>query len=129
MTPLKVLIADSISQRGVDELLCDGALDVTIKTGLSEKELIEVIPTFSALIVRSQTRVTADILNAGTKLRVVGRGGVGVDKVDVESATRGGVVVLNAPGGNTVSTAEQAFSLLLAVARKIPHADATVSHQ
>ena len=129
MTPLKVLIADSISQRGVDELSRDDALDVVIKTGLSEKELIEVIPTFSALIVRSQTRITADILNAGAKLRVVGRAGVGVDNVDVETATRRGIVVLNAPGGNTVSTAEHAFSLLLAVARKIPHADANIRSQ
>src|SRR5438034_9633730 len=126
MTPLKVLIADSISQRGVDELLRDNSLDITVKTGLSEKELIEVIPTFSALIVRSQTKVTADILNAGGHLRVVGRAGVGVDNVDVETATRRGVVVLNAPGGNTISTAEHAFSLLLCVARKIPQADANV---
>jgi D-3-phosphoglycerate dehydrogenase / 2-oxoglutarate reductase len=126
VTPLKVLIADSISQRGIDELSRDNALDVAIKTGLSEKELIEVIPPFSALIVRSQTRITANILNAGVKLRVVGRAGVGVDNVDVETATRRGVVVLNAPGGNTVSTAEHAFSLLLAVARKIPDADANV---
>jgi D-3-phosphoglycerate dehydrogenase / 2-oxoglutarate reductase len=126
VTPLKVLIADSISQRGIDELSRDNALDVAIKTGLSEKELIEVIPPFSALIVRSQTRITANILNVGVKLRVVGRAGVGVDNVDVETATRRGVVVLNAPGGNTVSTAEHAFSLLLAVARKIPDADANV---
>jgi len=127
--PLKVLIADSISQRGIDELSRDDALDVAMKTGLSEKELIEVIAPFSALIVRSQTRITADILNAGTKLRVVGRAGVGVDNVDVETATRRGIVVLNAPGGNTVSTAEHAFSLLLAVARKIPHADANVRNK
>jgi len=126
VTQLKILIADSISQRGVDELSRDNALEVLIQTGLSEKELIEVVPTFSALIVRSQTRITTDILNAGVKLRVVGRAGVGVDNVDVETATRRGIVVLNAPGGNTVSTAEHAFSLLLAVARKIPHADANV---
>src|SRR5207249_8383909 len=74
----------------------------------------------------SQTKVTADVLNAGSKLRVIGRAGVGVDNVDVEAATRRGVVVLNAPGGNTVSTAEHAFSLLLCVARKIPQADAIV---
>ncbi len=129
MTLPKVLIADSISQRGIDELLRGDQLDVEIKTGLSEQQLVEIIPPFSALIVRSQTRVTADILNAGTKLRVVGRAGVGVDNVDVESATRRGVVVLNAPGGNTVSTAEHAFSLLLAVARKIPHADANVRNK
>jgi D-3-phosphoglycerate dehydrogenase len=126
VTPLKVLIADSISQRGIDELSRDDALEVTIKTGLTEKELIEIITPFSAVIVRSQTRITANILNAGGKLRVVGRAGVGVDNVDVETATRRGVVVLNAPGGNTVSTAEHAFSLLLAVSRKIPHADASV---
>src|SRR5439155_12557230 len=126
VTPPKVLIADSISQRGVDELTRDNALEVTVKTGLSERELVEVIPPFSALVVRSQTKITADILNAGAKLRAVGRAGVGVDNVDVETATRRGVVVLNAPGGNTVSTAEHAFSLLLAVARKIAQADANV---
>ena len=126
MTPPKVLIADAISQRGIDELSRNDELDVTIKTGLSEQELIAIIPSFSGLIVRSQTRVTADILNAGVKLRVVGRAGVGVDNVDVETATRRGVVVLNAPGGNTISTAEHAFSLLLCVARKIPQADANV---
>jgi D-3-phosphoglycerate dehydrogenase len=126
VTPLKVLIADSISQRGIDELSRNNELDVAIKTGLSETELIEIITPFSAVIVRSQTRITANILNAGGKLRVVGRAGVGVDNVDVETATRRGVVVLNAPGGNTVSTAEHAFSLLLAVARKIPQADANV---
>src|SRR5213593_4634802 len=126
MTPPKVLIADSISQRGVDELTRDNALEVTVKTGLSERELVEVITPFSALVVRSQTKVTSDILNAGAKLRVVGRAGVGVDNVDVETATRRGVVVLNAPGGNTISTAEHAFSLLLSVARKIPQADASV---
>ena len=126
VTPPKVLIADSISQRGVDELSRDDALEVTVKTGLSERELVEGIPPFSALIVRSQTKVTAAVLNAGINLRVIGRAGVGVDNVDVETATRRGIVVLNAPGGNTVSTAEHAFSLLLSVARKIPHADANV---
>ncbi|MGC2627073.1 MAG: phosphoglycerate dehydrogenase, partial [Candidatus Udaeobacter sp.] len=126
MTPPKVLIADSISQRGVDELARENALQVTVKTGLNERELVDLIPPFSALVVRSQTKVTAEILNAGNKLRVVGRAGVGVDNVDVEAATRRGVVVLNAPGGNTISTAEHAFSLLLSVARKIPQADANV---
>src|SRR6266446_5752094 len=126
MTPPKVLIADAISQRGVDELSRDGAIEAAVKTGLSEKELVDLIPDFSGLVVRSQTKVTAGVLNAGAKLRVVGRAGVGVDNVDVETATRRGVVVLNAPGGNTVSTAEHAFSLLLAVARKIAQADANV---
>src|SRR5438067_6356946 len=122
----KVLISDSISQRGIDELSREQALEVTVKTGLTERELIDLIPPFSALVVRSQTKVTAAILNVGAELRVVGRAGVGVDNVDVETATRRGVVVLNAPGGNTISTAEHAFSLLLCVARKIPQADANV---
>jgi D-3-phosphoglycerate dehydrogenase / 2-oxoglutarate reductase len=126
MTAPKVLIADSISQRGIDELTREGALDITIKPGLSETDLIEIIPEFSAIVVRSQTKVTANILKAGKSLRVVGRAGVGVDNVDVEVATQRGVLVLNAPGGNTVSTAEHAFSLLLSVARKIPQADAAV---
>jgi len=126
VTSPKVLIADAISQRGVDELSRDGAIEAAVKTGLSEKELVDLIPDFSGLVVRSQTRVTAGVLNAGTKLRVVGRAGVGVDNVDVETATRCGIIVLNAPGGNTISTAEHAFSLLLSAARKIPQADANV---
>jgi D-3-phosphoglycerate dehydrogenase / 2-oxoglutarate reductase len=126
MQPPKVLIADSISPRGIDDLSRDNALEVSVQTNLSVAQLLEIIPEFSAIVVRSQTKVTADILKAGTSLRVVGRAGVGVDNVDVETATRRGVVVLNAPGGNTVSTAEHAFSLLLCVARKIPQADASV---
>lgn len=126
MTPPKILIADSISQRGVNELARENALQVTVKTGLNEHQLVDLIPEFSALVVRSQTKVTAEILYAANKLRVIGRAGVGVDNVDVETATRRGVVVLNAPGGNTISTAEHAFSLLLSVARKIPQADANV---
>jgi D-3-phosphoglycerate dehydrogenase / 2-oxoglutarate reductase len=126
MTSPKVLVADAISQRGVDELARDGGLDVLVQTKLSPAQLIEIIPEFAALIVRSETKVSGEILNAAKELRVVGRAGVGVDNVDVETATRRGVLVLNAPGGNTVSTAEHAFSLLLCVARKIPQADASL---
>src|SRR5438270_13034766 len=126
MTLPKDLIADSIPQRGIDKLSRDNGVDVSIQTKLTPAKLIEIIPEFAALIVRSETRVTAEVLNAAKKLRVVGRAGVGVDNVDVETATRRGVIVLNAPGGNTVSTAEHAFSLLLSVARKIPQADASV---
>src|SRR5205085_2247947 len=122
----KVFIADSISQRGVDELTRDGALEAKVQTGLSETDLSAAIPDFAALIVRSQTKVTAKILNAAKKLRVVGRAGVGVDNVDVETATRRGVVVLNAPGANTISTAEHAFSLLLSLARNTARADGTL---
>src|SRR6059058_5813540 len=126
MSSAKVFIADSISPRGIDELTREGGLEAKVQTGLSETQLAEAIPEFAALIVRSQTKVTATILNAAKKLRVVGRAGVGVDNVDVETATRRGVVVLNAPGANTISTAEHAFSLLLSLARNIARADATL---
>jgi len=126
MTRPKILIADAISGRGLEELSRDNALEAVVKTHLKEADLVNIIPEFSAIIVRSETKVTANILNAAKNLRAVGRAGVGVDNIDVETATRRGIVVLNAPGGNTVSTAEHAFSLLLCVARKIPQADATV---
>lgn len=126
MSPPQVLVADAISSRGLEELSRDGSLEVVVKTGLTEDKLIEIIGPISALIVRSETKVSSRILEAAARLRAIGRAGVGVDNVDVEAATRRGVVVLNAPGGNTVSTAEHAFSLLLNVARKIPQADASV---
>jgi phosphoglycerate dehydrogenase-like enzyme len=123
MTAPKILIADSISPRGIEELGSDGALEVSTQTGLSETELVKIIPKFSGLVVRSQTKVTAAVVNAGARLRVIGRAGVGIDNVDVDAATKRGVIVMNAPGGNTISTAEHAFSLLLCAARKIPQAD------
>src|SRR5207302_9241054 len=98
MTPLKVLVADSISERGIEELSRDDALAVSVQIKLPPAKLVELIPEFAGLIVRSETKVTAELLNAGKKLRVVGRAGVGVDNVDVETATRRGVLVLNAPG-------------------------------
>jgi len=123
---LKVLVADPISQRGVEELATAGALEVVVNTGLPEAELIKIIPEFSALVVRSQTKVTAAVLDAAAKLKVVGRAGVGVDNVDIDAATRHGVIVMNTPGGNTISTAEHAFSLLMSIARSIPQADASM---
>lgn len=122
----KVLVADPVSQRGVEELAANGSLEVVVKTGLPEAEIIKIIPEFSALVVRSQTKVTAAVLEAATKLKVVGRAGVGVDNVDVDAATRHGVIVMNTPGGNTISTAEHAFSLLVSIARNIPQADASI---
>ncbi|HEX4086341.1 MAG TPA: phosphoglycerate dehydrogenase [Chthoniobacteraceae bacterium] len=122
----KVLVADPVSDRGVTELRGAGELDVTVKTGLKEDQLLEIIPEFSALVVRSQTKATARLIDAAAKLRVIGRAGVGVDNVDVDAATRRGVIVMNTPGGNTISTAEHAFSLLMSLARKIPQAHASI---
>ena len=126
MSVPKVLVADPISERGIAELAEGGKLDVTVKTGLKEDQLIEIIGEFSALVVRSQTKATARLLEAAHKLRVIGRAGVGVDNVDVDAATRRGIIVMNTPGGNTISTAEHAFSLMMALARNIPQAHASV---
>lgn len=126
MSKLKVLVSDPISQTGVDALAEGGELDVTFKPGLPHEELLKIIPEFSALVVRSQTKVGADVIAAGKKLKAVGRAGVGVDNVDVDAATQRGIIVMNTPGGNTISTAEHAFSLLVSAARKIPQADASV---
>lgn len=122
----KVLVADPVSQSGVDELAAGGALEVVVKTGLPEAEIVKIIPEFSALVVRSQTKVTPAIFEAAKNLKVVGRAGVGVDNVNIDAATKRGVIVMNTPGGNTISTAEHAFSLLMSIARSIPQADASV---
>ncbi|MBX9742569.1 MAG: phosphoglycerate dehydrogenase [Chthoniobacterales bacterium] len=122
----KVLVADPISSKGVEALSEGGELDVVVQLKLSEEELIKVIPEFSGLVVRSQTKVTAPILKAAKALKVIGRAGVGVDNVNVEAATEHGVVVMNAPDGNTISTAEHAFSLILAAARMIPQAHSSM---
>lgn len=126
MTKPKILVADPISERGVSELAEGGLLDVTVKTGLKEDQLLEIIGEYSGLVVRSQTEVTPRLIDAAKNLKVIGRAGVGVDNVDVEAATKRGIIVMNTPGGNTISTAEHAFSLMMSLARNIPAADASV---
>ena len=126
MVNQKVLVADAISPRGVEALRLGGRLDVDVQTGLKEPQLIQVIPSYAAIVVRSQTKVTAPVISAAKSLKAIGRAGVGVDNVDVEAATRRGIIVMNTPAGNTVSTAEHAFSLLVSIARSIPQADASV---
>ena len=126
MNKPKVLVADPVSERGIAELQEGGLLDVTVKTGLKEDELLKIIGEFDGLVVRSQTKVNARVIEAAKNLKVVGRAGVGVDNVDVEAATKRGIVVMNTPAGNTISTAEHAFSLLMAISRNIAQADASV---
>ncbi len=126
MDKLKVLVADPISPKGVEDLKSDGVFDVIFQTGLKEEQLLEIIPDCAALVVRSETKVNARVLEAAKALKVVGRAGVGVDNVDVEAATARGVIVMNTPDGNTISTAEHAFSLLVSIARTIPQASASV---
>jgi D-3-phosphoglycerate dehydrogenase / 2-oxoglutarate reductase len=122
----KILVADSISPKGVELLERGEQLLVEVKTGLKESELLAIAAQYSAIVVRSQTKITAKVIDAAKQLKVVGRAGVGVDNVDVDAATSRGVIVMNTPGGNTVSTAEHAFSLLVSIARNIPQADASV---
>ena len=120
----KVLVMDSISEEGITPLR--DVAEIVIKNKLSPEELIQTIGDFEAIMVRSQTKVTADVIEAGKKLMVVARAGVGIDNVDVEAATRCGVTVVNAPTGNTVSAAEHAFALMMAAARNIPQANAVL---
>lgn len=122
----KIFVADPISSKGVEALEADGLFEVLVKTGLNEEALKPLLKESVALIVRSQTKVTETLLKAAPALKVVGRAGVGVDNVDVDAATEQGIVVMNAPDGNTISTAEHAFSLLLSVARNIPQAHASM---
>ncbi len=122
MINARILIADPIAQEGVD-FLTAGA-DVDVRTGLQPGELLEAIPAYDALIVRSETQVTADLIAAAENLRVIGRAGVGVDNIDLSAATERGIVVANAPTGNTISAAELAVALLMSLARNVSAADA-----
>ena len=120
----KILVADPLAEDGLERLRRAG--EVTVVSKLAEAELIRRIPDFDALVVRSETRVTAPIIDAGHKLRVVGRAGVGVDNIDVSAATRRGILVVNAPRGNIVAAAEHTIALLFSLARWVPQADASV---
>jgi D-3-phosphoglycerate dehydrogenase len=122
----KVLITDSLAEQG--RAVLEAAPDVTVeyRPGLKPDEICKVIGDFDALIVRSGTRATADIIEAGTRLKVIGRAGIGVDNIDVEAASKRGIVVMNTPGGNNVTTAEHTLTLLLAMARNIPQAAASL---
>ncbi len=113
----KILVADKIAQQGIELLQRDH--DVAVRTGLSEDELVEAMAGVQALIVRSQTQVTKRVIEAADSLEVIARAGVGVDNVDVPAATAQGVIVVNAPLANTISTAEHAFGLMLASARNL----------
>ncbi|WP_019537081.1 phosphoglycerate dehydrogenase [Paenibacillus ginsengihumi] len=118
----KVLVMDGISDQGI-QLLYD-APDVTVekKQGLSEDELIAIIDQYDALLVRSATKVTARVMEAAPKLKVVGRAGVGVDNIDLDAATKRGIIVINAPDGNTIATCELTFAMMMSTARSIPQA-------
>jgi len=127
MTRPRILVTDPLDDDGIAHLRA--AAEVEVRTRLGEVQLIAAVGGFDALVVRSETRVTAPVLEAGRRLRVVGRAGVGVDNIDVETATRRGILVVNAPRGNIVAAAEHTIALMLALARNIPQADAAVKRQ
>jgi D-3-phosphoglycerate dehydrogenase / 2-oxoglutarate reductase len=118
----KVLISDKLSPAAI-EIFQRRGLEADVKVGLSKDQLLEIIGDYDGLAIRSATKVTAEVLKAAPKLKVVGRAGIGVDNVDVEAATAVGVVVMNTPFGNATTTAEHAISMMMALARDIPAAD------
>lgn len=120
-----VLITDPVDDACIDILRQEG-FAVEKKTGLSESEIAAIIGNYHVLIVRSATEVTDTIIDRGGKLKIIGRAGTGVDNIDVDAATRKGIIVMNTPGGNTISTAEHTISMLMGVARNIPQADAAL---
>ncbi len=123
----RVLLTDGISPDAVQVLERFGGIEAVAMGTPSPGELLRLIPDFEAIIVRSPTKVTAEVIEAGKRLKFIGRAGVGVDNIDVAAATRHGVVVINSPRSNTVSTAEHTLALMLALAREIPRAHATVT--
>jgi D-3-phosphoglycerate dehydrogenase len=122
----RVLIADDLSTRGQEILNASSKIQAEVKIGLKPPELAQIIGQYDGLVVRSATKVTAEILEAATRLKIVGRAGIGVDNIDVKAASRRGVIVENTPSGNAVTTAEHALCLLCALVRHIPQATASM---
>jgi len=122
----KILVSDKLEKEGLDILNSNGKFSVDCKFGISAEELKKIIKDYDALIVRSGTQVTAEIIEAADRLKVIGRAGVGLDNVDLQAATKKGIVAMNTPAGNTTSTAEQTMSLIMALSRNIPQAVASL---
>ncbi len=117
---MKVLISDVLGEAGIKIFEEEDGIDVDVNTGLSPEELTAIIGNYDGLVIRSATKVTADLLEAATNLKVVGRAGIGLDNVDIPAATKKGVAVMNTPGGNVVTTAEHSISLMMSLTRNIP---------
>jgi len=117
---MKVLVSDKMDEAGIDIFRNCENIDVDVITGLSSKELREIIGNYDALAIRSTTKVSKEILDAGVNLKVIARAGIGLDNVDIDEATKKGVAVMNTPGGNTVTTAEHTIAMMMALTRNIP---------
>jgi D-3-phosphoglycerate dehydrogenase / 2-oxoglutarate reductase len=122
---MKVLISDNLAPVG-GEIMAEAGLEVDFKPGLSPEELKDIIGDYDGLVIRSATRVTPELLESATKLKVVGRAGIGLDNVDIPAASQKGIVVMNAPDGNATTTAEHAISMVMALSRNIPQATASM---
>jgi D-3-phosphoglycerate dehydrogenase / 2-oxoglutarate reductase len=120
----RILVTETIAEAGLAALRA--AAQVDVKTDLDKAQLIATLPDYDALIVRSATKVTAEVIRAGTKLRVIGRAGTGVDNIDVEAATQHGIIVVNAPAANSVAAAELTIGFIMALARRLPEANASL---
>jgi len=125
---MRVLVSDNLGEIGIQMFQEAEGIDVDVKTGLPPEELKAIIGDYDALVIRSATKVTEELLEAGKKLKVVGRAGIGLDNVDIPSATKRGVVVMNTPGGNVVTTAEHTISMMLSLTRNIPQGTATLKN-
>lgn len=125
----KILVTDPLNEDGLQPLLEDSKMDVEITTKLSDTELAEKIKDADALLVRSQTEVTRELIEQAKKLRIIGRAGVGVDNIDLDAATENGILVVNAPGGNTNSAAEHTMAMLMSLARNIPQAYSSLKNK
>src|SRR3954453_5142096 len=120
----RILVVEPLADEGLDILRADH--EVEVKVGMSRDEFLRVLADYDALLVRSQVQVDAEAIAAGTRLSVVGRAGVGVDNIDLPAATEAGIVVVNAPTGNTIAATEHTLALLFALARHVPEADASL---
>src|SRR4051812_34722006 len=125
MNEIKIFVADDVSESGLEPLRATG-FTVEKRTGLSIGELREAVRDCEGLVVRSETKVTAELMDSALRLRAVGRAGVGVDNIDVAAATARGIVVMNAPDGNTITTAEHTIALLVSLARRVPQANGSL---
>jgi D-3-phosphoglycerate dehydrogenase len=123
---VKVLVSDPIDKEGLSPLLDNSKFEVILKSGLKPEELLREVSTADVLLVRSETKVTPTVLESGKHLKLVGRAGVGVDNIDLAAASKQGVIVMNVPGGNTVSAAEHTVSLMMALAHNVAAADASM---
>ena len=123
---MKILVAEDVSEKALELLRAENGWSVSYLPGRKGASLVGEIADAGALVVRSATKVTAGLLEGARQLRVIGRAGVGVDNIDLEAATRKGIVVMNTPGGNATSVAEHAIASLLALVRRIPSADASI---